>query len=123
MMRPNVMTAAASAALLCAGAALAQDPVLGETDPIISDRALGADGEARDPGAVVDEIVEQGRLNEDGVVEPATGAAEPTESWLGCPPDRDLAGPCVDPERPTEEALDDGQPEGAGSSGESTASR
>jgi len=38
---------------------------------------------------VIDRIVENSRTDEDGLVQPSTGAAKPKENWFGCTPTSD----------------------------------
>lgn len=47
----------------------------------------GALAKETNPDKVIDEMVEQGVVDRDGVKHAEGGPAEPTENWFGCKPD------------------------------------
>lgn len=53
--------------------------------------------ETPSPDAVVDQIVENSSVDQNGLVQPETGGALPVENWFGCNPKSDDAAadvPC-----------------------------
>lgn len=56
--------------------------------------AFAAEAQTEAPEDIVEELVEDSHVDEDGLVQAATGGAEPDDSWLGCPPDADASEDC-----------------------------
>ena len=47
---------------------------------------LMAETAAETPEKIIADIVGDATLNDDGLMAPSTGMAEPTENWFGCKP-------------------------------------
>lgn len=66
----------------------------GRLDPAkanAEEAAETADDAKKSPEEAVDELVENGSTDEDGVQHAEGGPAEPTENWFGCKPDTEEA--------------------------------
>jgi hypothetical protein len=66
--------------------------------------AFAAGAQTQEPEEIVEELVEDSHVDEDGLVQAATGGAEPDDSWLGCPPDSDAPEDCEAGGEPLENA-------------------
>ena len=126
MLRRSTIIAALGAAALSTTAAFAEDavkPLKSAQEQTIQDQGLTGEAKAKaekpsDPAAEkkVKEIVEKSGKVEDGAVQPATGRAEPVETWAGCSPETDKpenthCDPALtdNPNKPdTEEAREEG---------------
>lgn len=83
--------------------------------------SAGTSAEVQANNQVVEDAVARTKTDPDtGDVEASTGAAKPTESWMGCPPDNDEPG-CRTTEgvaRMKQEAKESNARAGSGESGE-----
>lgn len=73
-----------TAIFLSTAMALALSAMSSATPSLTQDRSG-----AEHPEEVVDRVVGDSQIEEDGSVSASTGRAEPTENWFGCSPDED----------------------------------